>query len=164
MGAAIVEIKRFQTDRGLHLKEYNPINEHANIVEELLESLGFDVPKENRKTLLNKWREFAAYLVKEGVAVEMEDHDDDSEVDAYCDTVVFAVGAIMKLGYDPEAALLEASKVINSRVGNMIDGKFEKDLSPEAQANWHTADYAQHKVKYVDHSENDSLDYDKEGC
>lgn len=162
MSAAIVEIKRFQTDRGLHLKAYDPINEHTNIIEELLESVGFDVPKENRAALLNKWREFVAYLVKEDVVVELQDFDRCSEVDAYCDTVVFAVGAIMKLGFEPEAALLEASKVINSRVGSMINGKFEKDLSPEAQANWYTANYSQHAVKYVDHSENDSIDFDKE--
>ena len=35
-----------------------------------------------------------------------------------------------------------AGKEINSRVGGMVNGKFEKDLSPEAQANWYKADYS----------------------
>ena len=66
----------------------------------------------------------------------------DNVVDAYSDVIVFAVGALMKLGYDPEKALLETAKEINSRVGEMVDGKFEKDLSPEAKTNWYKADYS----------------------
>jgi len=35
---------------------------------------------------------------------------------------------------------------INSRVGTLVDGKFEKDLSDEAKANWYKADYALAKI------------------
>jgi len=37
----------------------------------------------------------------------------------------------MKLGYDPEKVLQEVAEEINSRVGSIIDGKFEKLLPGE---------------------------------
>ena len=42
---ALQEIMKFQSDRGLDKKVYSAPNEHANIVEELFESMGFDVQK-----------------------------------------------------------------------------------------------------------------------
>ena len=144
---AIKEITRFQTDRDLDKKDYDALNEHASIVEELFESVGFDIPKENRAKLKEAWGLFVQDTANtneiatintfspEGIFPENE------KVDAYCDIVVFAVGAIMKLGYDPELALLEVAKEINSRKGEMVHGKFEKDLSEEAKANWYKADF-----------------------
>ena len=46
--SALQEVMRFQTDRGLHLKPFDAVNENTNIVEELFEAQGLDVPKENR--------------------------------------------------------------------------------------------------------------------
>ena len=74
---------------------------------------------------------------------------DNEKVDAYCDIVVFAIGAILKLGYVPELALLETAKEINSRVGSMVNGKFEKDLSEEAKANCYKAKYDECKIKDI---------------
>lgn len=161
----IKEIIRFQVDRGLDQKPYTPENEHANLVEELFESLGFDVPKENRDKLLLRWMEFVSSAAIDNIALRDDEFTElrvDDIVDAYCDIVVFSIGALMKLGYEPKAALAEAAKVVNSRTGSMVNGKFEKDLSPEAKANWYEADYSKCKPGYVDHSENDSLDYDRE--
>lgn len=143
MSEAINEIVRFQTDRDLHLKEYDPLNEHGNIIEEILESAGFDVPKENRPDLKTELNVFLTSCALRGVAIapespEIPTHD---IVDAYCDIIVFSIGAILKLGYNPEKALLEVGKEINSREGSMVDGKFEKDLSDEAKAKWYKADY-----------------------
>jgi hypothetical protein len=45
-------------------------------------------------------------------------------VDAFCDMIVFAAGSIRKLGYNPDIAMDEVIKVINSRTGTMINGKF----------------------------------------
>lgn len=147
----IQEIIRFQVERGLDQKPYAHDNEHANIVEELFESLGFDVPKENRDKLLLRWMEFVSNSAIDNIAEKGEEFKEmiaDEVVDAYCDIVVFSIGAIMKLGYEPNSALAEAAKEINSRVGSMVNGKFEKDLSDEAKANWYKADYSKCKRGY----------------
>jgi len=143
------ELIRFQIERGLDQNQYDAINEHTNIIEELLESIGANVPKENRERLTGAIREFIRELEDKGITeynnsiieneyiVETED-----KVDAYCDVIVFAVGAILKLGYDPIKAIEETGKEINSRSGVIVDGKFEKDLSDEAKARWYKADYS----------------------
>jgi len=51
----------------------------------------------------------------------------------------------MKLGYHPGMVLEEISKEINSRVGEMVEGKFTKDTSEEAKANWYKADFTKCK-------------------
>jgi hypothetical protein len=63
------------------------------------------------------------------------------------DIIVFATGAIRKIGYDPDIAMDEVLKEIESRVGSVIDGKFTKDKSPEAVANWYKADFKKAKIK-----------------
>ena len=144
MPNAIDEIALFQTDRGLDKQEYFAINEHCNIVEELLESIGLDVPKEQRPNQKKHWKVFKNELVKEGIAKRVYEHDDlpeHEQVDAYSDSIVFPIGALMKLGYDANKVLLETAKEINSRRGMMVDGKFEKDLSDEAKSLWYKADY-----------------------
>lgn len=141
---AIGEIVRFQTDRNLDKNEYDSVNEHGNIVEELLESIGLDVPKDNRPRLKDRWNEFCADVMVEGIAKDVTAFADlpkSEQVDAYADICVFAIGAMLKLGYDPEKALIEVGKEINSRVGRIVDGKFEKDLSKEAVAKHYKADY-----------------------
>jgi len=139
MSNAVKELTRFQIDRSLDTKEYVFINEAASIFEELLEADGLDVPKENRPRLKEELGNFIVNLLRVGVA--RVHPNPDRPVDAFCDIVTFCDGAILKQGYEPEKALLECSKVINSRVGTMVDGKFEKDLSEEAQSNWYEADY-----------------------
>lgn len=147
---AIKEIKRFQTDRGLHLKEYDALNEHTNLIEEILESVGLDVTKKNRQKLQEKWNDFVYNCEISGVTARISDFEQmlkDDQVDAYVDIVVFAIGAILKLGYEPELALQEGAKEINSRRGEMVNGKFEKDLSDEAKALWYKADYSKCKLE-----------------
>ena len=142
MNKAIEEIIRFQTDRGLHLKDYNSINEHTNIIEELLESVGMDVPKENRNNLAKEIEHFILWVNALGIVTIIDTPNGDNErVDAYADVIVFAIGAILKLGFDPIKVLLEVGKEINSREGTMVNGKFEKYLTDEAKAKWYTADY-----------------------
>ena len=133
---AIQELMRFQTDRDLQKMDFDVINESTNIVEELLEAQGLDVSKQDRPVLKHKFLDFVKDTsdITSGIDVDT--------VDAFADVIVFAVGALMKMGYNPESVLLEASKEINSRVGSMVDGKFEKDLSEVAKANWYKADYS----------------------
>jgi DNA-directed RNA polymerase subunit L len=82
------------------------------------------------------FEELQEFLVAENV---------DEQVDALCDIMVFAVGALFKLGYDPEKALSETVKEISSRQGSLNEntGKWEKDkeqdLSTLYKADYRTA-------------------------
>jgi len=144
MSIAIKELMRFQLDRGLHKQPYNPSNEHVNIIEELLESVGYDVSKENRGQLAKYYDLFVKNLILNETAIPLDGNSFGTweQADAYADIIVFSVGALTKLGYDPEKVLLEVGKEINSRTGVMKNGKFEKDLSHEAKDKWYKASFA----------------------
>lgn len=133
---------KFQTDRDLDKKPFDLQNEVASIFEELLEAGGLDVSKAERPRLKAQIGGFITSLVELGIATVsstvINNHD---QVDAFADIITFSTGAILKLGHDPLIAIEECGKEINSRVGEMVDGKFEKDLSDEAKANWYKADY-----------------------
>lgn len=143
----INEIKRFQKDRLLDKQEYNALNEHTNIFEELCESTGFKTIKENRELLSDKLKKFIRELINKEVILpnDYPGFDPEEGVDAYCDIIVFCVGAIQKLGYEPKKALLEVTKEINSREGEIIDGKFQKFTTEEYTNKWYKANFS--KVK-----------------
>lgn len=67
-----------------------------------------------------------------------------SEVDAICDIMVFCITELPKHGINPELALNETYKEINSRTGAWSDaeGKWLKYKTPEAMALWYEADYS----------------------
>jgi len=134
----IEEIKRFQKERNLDKQPYQLINEAVNIIEELLEANGIKVKKEQRKTLKKEYDNFIDNLTKK-LDSKYEEPSEEDKVDAFADIIVFAIGAIMKLGYDPECVLSEVAKEINSRVGSIVDGKFQKDLSKKHL--WYKANY-----------------------
>lgn len=69
-------------------------------------------------------------------------NDTNARVDAYCDIIVFAAGAIHKLGYQPELSLQETVKEISSRRGSIdpSTGKWEKDRSQDPST-LYTANY-----------------------
>ena len=119
------ELIRFQTDRSLDKKPFELENEVASVFEELLEASGLDVSKQDRPELKLQLKMFKDLLVGVGVAkpadTAVSNHD---QVDAFTDVIVFAVGA-----------------------GSMVDGKFEKDLSEEAKANWYKADYSKSTIR-----------------
>ena len=140
---ALEEIMKFQFDRNLHNQPYNPLNEHTNIIEELLESIGFDVPKIKREDLSDYWSIFISELESNETIHRLDENTQGTweQIDAYGDIIVFACGAIAKLGYDPEKVLQEIAREINSRSGEMVNGKFEKDRSPEAMSRWYTANF-----------------------
>ena len=142
------ELVRFQTDRGLDKKPFDLLNETASIFEELLEAAGLDVAKADRPALKAQLEEFVQSLVEQGVATNatFDVNQNFSRVDAFADIIVFATGALLKLGHNPVVAIEECGKEVNSRVGEMVDGKFEKDLSEAAQANWYKADYSRSEL------------------
>jgi hypothetical protein len=59
--------------------------------------------------------------------------DEYEMIDALCDIIVVAAGAIHKLGYDPTEVLSETVKEITSRQGtfNEVTGKWEKDRNQD---------------------------------
>lgn len=63
-------------------------------------------------------------------------------VDAYCDLIVLATGAIHKLGYDPTNAMAETLLEINSRKGavDKLTGKWQKDRNQDPST-LYKADY-----------------------
>ena len=67
-------------------------------------------------------------------------------VDAFGDIIVFCTGAIYKLGYDTDKVMKEVLKEIESRKGEVKDGKFEKFKTPEAKAKWYKADFTKCKL------------------
>jgi len=56
-------------------------------------------------------------------------NDEREMVDALCDVIIVATGALYKLGYHPEKALNETVKEISSRQGTFDEstGKWKKD-------------------------------------
>ncbi len=112
----------WNNERGLIEKGFNHKVEMAHIIEELMESTG----KENSLSA----RELAEQKAEEILNGE-ENQNKEEIVDAFADIIVFATGAIAKLGYDPEIVMDEVLKEIESRTGKMIDGKFVKDPNPK---------------------------------
>jgi len=73
----------------------------------------------------------------------LDDDREYREVDAICDIMIFCITELPKYGIDPELALAETYKEINSRTGAWSDkeGKWLKFKTREAIALWQDADY-----------------------
>lgn len=122
------KIVQFNEERGLIEKGFNHTKETSFIIEELLESTG-------------AYDSISAREEAERYASEMTGghiSDDETRVDAFADIVVYALGAITKLGYNPEKVMAEVVREISSRTGKLVDGKFVKDLDAET----YTADFS----------------------
>lgn len=135
---------KFQSDRLLDKQPYDFENESVNILEEIFESGGLKVSKENREKLKSVFEQAIHTTFKFGIGETDKEYKKDPEyhtIDAYADIIVFCVGAIMKIGYNPEKVLLECSKEINSRTGKIVDGKFQKDTDIKV----YKADYSECK-------------------
>jgi len=135
-------------------------NEMSYIIEEVIECMtNLDSTKANPIAKL------ISLAIKNGnvktLASLIEEHDlqysqdggdepitptGDQIVDACSDMKVFATGTTKKAGYDPDIAMDETLKEIESRVGTIIDGKFVKDKSDEAKLKWYKANYDIAKV------------------
>jgi predicted HAD superfamily Cof-like phosphohydrolase len=111
------KIVAWNTERNLLALGFNHKKEASFIIEELLESTG----AYDSETARSKAELLAAEVVGDAVAPA------ETIVDAWADVIVFASGAIAKLGYDPSLVMEEVYKEINSRTGQLVDGKFVKD-------------------------------------
>ncbi len=136
---ALDELIRFQTDKKLDEMRYDGINEATSSLEELLEGLGYDVPKHKRMSLKIAFELFIGELELDGTAkvVAITEHD---IVDSIADSIVFDIGKLLKLGYNPYLVIEEVGKEINSRKGNIIDGKWVKD-SKQDKSTLYKANY-----------------------
>jgi len=145
----INRIEKWQRERLLDQQEFDMVNEFTNIIEEMFEIAGFKLTKEKRP-ILKEWVEgFFMLDLTEEEKKKFDDYvgiNEEEIVDGINDIMVFCIGMLMKLGYDPKCTLYETWKEINSRKGKIIDGKFQKDTSSEAKAKWLKADYRNCKI------------------
>jgi hypothetical protein len=92
-----------------------------------------DIVKWNQERRLNGFSATAEYsMLMEELQEFYAAYSEESRngmVDALCDIMVVATGALYKLGYDPKTALEEAVKEISSRTGafDEQEGKWKKD-------------------------------------
>lgn len=142
----INQIVEYQKSRLLDTQKYNSMNEITNIIEELMEGLEYKISKEKRPELKKLVPEMLAQIAVDLDLTSSETKPEDI-VDSWNDVIVFAVGAILKLGYDPQCTLNETIKEVSSRTGTIVDGKFQKYTSPEAKAKWVIADYTKCKIE-----------------
>ena len=109
-------------------------NETEFIIEELIEMVSPLTSEEARIEA----KEIADTIMTLGSGFEPGNH---RIVDAACDVIVFATGIIAKMGYDPDKCMDEVMKELNSREGEITDGKWIKNKTPEAKAKWHKANF-----------------------
>ena len=144
---ALQELERFQTDRLLHKNTFDLRIATMNILEELYEAHGIGDNKDRilaSKTydLILKNIQACYNFTNEDSGITISEPTVEDQVDAFCDIQVFAGGEIGKLGYSNEQCLIEVGKEINSRTGEIVNGKFEKYKTEEAMAKWYKADFS----------------------
>lgn len=130
-------IVKWNEERNL-IKPPNTFKEISFIIEECLEMIS-DIKSEDARDLAEK-------ITKQIFQYDDKKIDPERIIDAACDIKVFATGLIRKLGYDPDIAMSEVLQEIESRKGSIQDGKFVKDKSPEAIANWYKANFSKAKI------------------
>ena len=112
------KIVEWNRERGLLDKGFDQTKETSFIIEELLEATG-------NYNSINARERAQKYANEITAGAQPNNHD---LVDALFDIIIFASGAMAKLGYDPTKVMDEGFKEINSRTGTLMDGKFIKDL------------------------------------
>jgi predicted HAD superfamily Cof-like phosphohydrolase len=121
-------IVEWNKERKLLDKEYNHRAEVSFIVEELVESI-VNKPSEEVRPVANKLTEDLFSSLEDTKETDTKETTVEEKVDAFADIIVFAVGAIAKLKYNPEIIMNEVLKHIESRTGKYDEkeGKFIKD-------------------------------------
>ena len=132
-------IVKFNQDRFLIKtpKDLNLKNESSFIVEELLE-MNTDLKSDEAN---EKAKEIVWSFISENYKPSSE-----QIVDAAWDIIVFATWIITKAWYNPDIVMEEVLKEIESRRWSIIDWKFVKDKSEEAQKLWYKADFSKAKI------------------
>lgn len=123
------EIKQWNDKRGLINRGFCQEDEVSFIIEELIEGT-----EHNRDTRQN---DEMIKLVTQIILRNGESFDKIRLIDSFADIIVFATGAILKLGHDPQKVMEEVLKELNARTGEVINGKFEKSVGGKK----YTADF-----------------------
>ena len=131
----IDSVRLFNIGNHLLEQDFNIRVEVTNVVEEVYELTGLESDEARKKA-----KEFVATLDFP------ENLSDDVIIDSFGDMNVLSSGAILKKGYDPVKVLREISKEINSRKGEIIDGKFTKCKTEECKSEWYKADFNKCKL------------------
>lgn len=125
------KVVKWQVDRNLDKMAYRHNDEIANIIEEVCET--YCLSRFDAQAMVDKivfWNE--------------GDTTADQKVDAYFDICVYAIGAMMKLGYDPIKVFNEGLKEINERTG-AYDPKVGKWVKQPKKENAYKADFSKAK-------------------
>ncbi len=111
-------------------------NEISFVVEEMLEAV---TDMESSEA-----RQHAKILTGSIISKEFKDNlcTYDEVIEMYKDIITIAKEAIFELEFDYLLVMEQVQTEIDSRVGSIIDGKFVKDKSEEAQANWYKSDFS----------------------
>ena len=116
----IFEVVRWNIDRNLN--NFNAEKEIGFIVEELLETTKFYQNPENKQDKKDAVKYFVNKLI------DFEDLGEEHDIaDAFGDIVVFAIGAIFKLGYNPHEVLRRITIANRQKGKTLVDGKIVKD-------------------------------------
>ena len=152
MNNTILEtLVNFNKERGLDKQDFDLRVASMNILEELLEAHGVhdNDDRELSKFMYKHIEEIVIDAVNGDFrdGIEYKKPTTHSVIDAFCDIQVYAFGEPLKIGYNPIQCLSETTTEICSRVGEIKNGKFVKDKSEEAQANWYKADFSRAKLE-----------------
>ena len=114
----INRIVKWNEERQLDKQQFDLKIESTHILEELIEAQSNNIESEKARQLANQIYGFLQIP---------EEKNEKNIVDAFADIIVYAIGSILKLGYNPIDVMDEVLKEIESRTGTIIDGKFIKD-------------------------------------
>ena len=115
------KIRTWNEERGLPNLPFDHQKQVSFIIEELLESTG----NHDSISAREKAEEISHEITKDAK------FDPETVIDAFGDIIVFSVGVMLNLGYNPDQVMDEIYKEINSRTGKIIDGKFVKNVDVE---------------------------------
>ncbi len=114
---AINRIVKWNQERGLDQKPFDLVQEVAFVYSEILELTGNRVPNHDQYAY-----DFISKIQNPELSLSQEDI-----ADGFGDIIVFSIGALHKLGYDPEQ-VLNLIMDANEKKGTYINhlGKIEK--------------------------------------
>ena len=130
----IEQVKEWQSSRKLDKMPYSFGNETINILEEISESDGgYSRPRDN------------AEYIYDMCCFDGERSTPEEKVDSYFDICVYAIGAMMKLGFDPVKVFDEGLREINDRTGE-YDETVGKWVRQPAKPDAYKADYSKARL------------------
>lgn len=148
MENTLSKLVKFSTDRGLDRQDFNIEVASLNIIEELLEAHGVhDLDTRDFSTMMYSTMKLLVDSIKVNRPKCYVEPTIKDRIDAFMDISVYAFGEPLKMGYNSEICLAEVEQEISSRVGVIVDGKFVKDKSEQAQKLWYKADFSKAKIE-----------------